>query len=173
MQSNILEILNENCELVQESNKRFSNIEKFIIVKGLVKSNGVQVRETFIEKIIKENSELRSKVNQHNNKNEGLESDIEEWKRFEKKRERKQREKDTSNFSLMPAESDNNFDDSKYKLLEKRKNELENELLTSKQKWINEKENLESDIIAFKDKIESVASNYQSLQLQLKTEKSM
>ena len=171
--SNIIELMQENSENVQISNNKLNSMEKFIINKGLVKSNGVKVRETFIEKLIKENSELRAKLNQQSGIAEGLESDLEEWKRFERKRDRKQRDKEIGNFILKPTESENHVDEEKYQILEKNKSELENELLTWKQKWAHEKSQLESEITAFKEKIESIAHNYQSLQNQLKSEKSM
>lgn len=99
-------------------------------------------------------------------KNQKLErdSDFEESKRYEKKRNRKLTEKDSDSFKIRRSESPRKPDDVREKTLEKRKNELEAELLELKKKYAHEIDQNESEISALKERLENTAKNYQDLQ---------
>lgn len=164
----ITQILCENSCLTKEINscKSTSRFDEIFRTQSLSKSDGTQVRPTYIDKLIKENSELKLKILKNKcEKKDTQNSDIDDALRYEKKRNKKRDAKEGELIKMQSSSSIPQFyDHEKVQSLEKAKIKLENELINKATEWNDEKINYEVQINALKDRLESAAKNYKLLQ---------
>jgi hypothetical protein len=164
---NLMDLLKENSGLIQAFKSIKNDAFDYVRPNHMLIADGTKkIRETYIEKIIKENAMLRDGLRQHQHEDH---ENTEVSNRFERKRDRKEQQKDSD---YQDSQSEIKQPVSvRDKILEKRKNELEDELLTTKKQLANFKEHYEVEIYSFKNRLESTDKNYQVLQKELQNEK--
>ncbi|CAI2371350.1 unnamed protein product [Moneuplotes crassus] len=167
LHNNFSDLLKENSSLIQEHAKWNKTAFNFTAPFELALSDGKVVRETYIESLIKENAELKNKPTQKPVIEIDEDQKTEEH-RFERKRTRKERSKhrEESKESVMKEPAN-----LKVKMLEKRKKELEDEMIEVKKNYEHEKNQFEVELESFKNRLESTSKNYQVLQQELVTQK--
>lgn len=169
LKKDFLDVLKENSDLVSASKAR----QKFLSPLICPSSDFYSEKNfSYLERMLTENTNLKLKLKKSFEANQKSSHDLSPNLRFEsKRREIKEKEKKKENVSLSSDFAPKNKDVLRDQVLEKRKGELEAELVLVKQKWALEKEQLESENSALKDRIDSIAKNYQDLQSDLQAEK--
>jgi hypothetical protein len=145
----------ENSGLIKTINTH--NLKVLPIPSVLTTSDETPLKEPFITHLLKDNASLRKKLNSIEPPKSLI---FEESKRYEKKRTKKALEK-----------ASNSEDDSEYfmtsakeNMLEKRKKELEAEVVQWRTKYEEIKLQLESDNKVLLERLNSLGANYQELQ---------